>query len=133
VTEKGKPAFRRAVEARDLGAMIDCLAVEAVLKSPVSFAPFTGRKAVGQLLAVLLEVFQDFAYSDQLTASDGTCGLVFRARVGGRELEGLDLLRFDETGKIRELTVMVRPRSGLEALQREVGARLAGFAAAARD
>ena len=48
-----------------------------------------------------------------------------RARVRNRDVEGLDLIRFDEAGLIRDLTVMVRPRSGLEALLAEVAPRLA--------
>src|ERR1700747_2938065 len=38
---------------------------------------------------------------------------IFRARVGERELEGIDLLRFDADGLISDFTVMLRPLSGL--------------------
>lgn len=51
--------------------------------------------------------------------------LIFRAPVGDRDVEGLDLIRMAESGRIRELTVRVRPRSALEALLGEVGSRLA--------
>lgn len=119
-----RTAFRRAVEAGDLGGMIDVFREDAVLHSPVSFQPFRGRKAIGGLLFVLMEVFEDFRYTDELNAEDGTKALVFRAGVGGRELQGVDLLRFDEEGRVRELTVLVRPMSGLEALMEAVGPRL---------
>ena len=117
--------FRRAVEARDLDDMMAAFAEDAVLHSPVTFQPFRGRDAIRQLLGILLEVFQDFHYTDELSAPDGTRGLVFRARVDDRELEGIDLIRFDEAGRIRDLTVMIRPRSALEALLARVGPRLA--------
>ncbi len=118
-------AFRRAVEARDLEGMIAAFAEDAVLHSPVTFKPFEGRAAIRLLLAILFEVFQDFRYTDELEAGDGTRALVFNARVGDRDLQGLDLIRFDDSGLIRDLTVMVRPRSALEALLAEVGPRLA--------
>lgn len=118
-------AFRQAVEAHDLQGMISAFAEDAVLNSPVSHAPFEGIAAIGALLRILSEVFKDFHYTDQLEAADGTRALIFRARVGDRDVQGLDLLRFDASGRIRELTVMVRPRSGLEALLQEVGPRLA--------
>jgi len=118
-------AFRRAVEARDLEGMMATFAEDAVLHSPVTFKPFEGRAMIGQLLAILLEIFQDFRYTDALEAEDGTRALVFNARVGDRDLQGLDLIRFDGSGLIRDLTVMVRPRSALEALLAEVGPRLA--------
>jgi hypothetical protein len=74
-------------------------------------------------------VFEDFRYTDELDAEDGTMALVFQAAVGGRELQGVDLLRFDETGRVRELTVLVRPMSGLQALMEAVGPRLESLGA----
>lgn len=121
----GKGSFRRAVEAGQINDMIDAFTEDAVLHSPVSFKPTVGRLAIRSLLTILLEVFQDFRYTDQLDSKDGTRGLIFRARIGDRDLEGLDLLRFDESGKICDLTVMVRPRSAIEALRMEVGTRIA--------
>jgi hypothetical protein len=117
-------AFRAAVEARDHAGMVGTLAPEPVLRSPVSFKPFEGRERVSQLFAILLEVFEDFRYTDEFE-TDGKAALIFRARVGERELDGLDLFRFDSEGRIEELTVMVRPASGLMALAEAVGARLA--------
>ncbi len=117
--------FRKAVEAHRLEDMIACFRDDARLNSPVSFKPFEGRPAIAGLLTILTEVFEDFRYTDELEAGDGTLALVFRARVGEREVEGLDLIRFDESGRIRDFTVMVRPRSALEALLQAVAPRLA--------
>ncbi len=124
-------AFRRAVEAHDLEGMMAAFAEDAVLHSPVTFEPFEGRAAIRPLLGILFEVFQDFQYTDELEAGDGTRALVFNARVGDRDLQGMDLIRFDDSGLIRDLTVMVRPRSALEALLAEVGPRLAELRGAA--
>jgi hypothetical protein len=118
-------AFRRAVERQDHDAMSAAFAEGAVLHSPVTFKPFEGKAAIARLLAILMEVFEGFHYTDELTAADGTKALVFRASVGERQVEGLDLIRFDDSGLIRDFTVMVRPRSGLEALFGEVAQRLA--------
>ncbi|MGH8456943.1 MAG: nuclear transport factor 2 family protein, partial [Stenotrophobium sp.] len=41
-----------------------------------------------------------------------------------KQLKGIDLIRFDEAGKIVEFEVMVRPMSGLQALGEEMGKRL---------
>jgi hypothetical protein len=121
--------FKLSVEARDLDRMLAAFAEDAVLHSPITFKPFEGRAAIGQLLAILLEIFQEFHYTDELTAADGTKALIFRARVGDREAEGVDLIRFDDSGLIRDFTVMVRPRSAMEVLLREVSSRLVANAA----
>lgn len=123
-----RDSFKRAVEARDLDAMMAGFAEDAVLHSPVTFKPFEGRPAIRQLLSILLEVFEDFHYTDVLEAEDGSKALIFRARVGEKQIEGLDLIRFDADGLIRDFTVMIRPRSGLEALLGLVGSRLAASA-----
>jgi limonene-1,2-epoxide hydrolase len=123
--ETERAAFRKAVEARDMNGMVSAFAEDAVLHSPITFKPFEGREAIATLLGILMEVFEEFHYTDQLEAGDGTLGLVFRARVGTREVEGLDLLRFNADGSIRDFTVMVRPRSAVEALLSAVGGRLA--------
>ncbi len=123
--------FRAAVEARDADALMATFAERSVLHSPITFQPFEGKPAIRRLLAIILEVFEDMRYTDVLVADDGTTALVFRTRVAGRSIEGLDLLRFDEHGAVSDLTVMVRPRSGMEALLEQVGPRLAAAIAAA--
>jgi hypothetical protein len=120
-----RQGFRQAVEARDIDRLMAAFAEDAVLHSPITFQPFEGRAAIRRLLGIILAVAQDFRYTDELEGKDGTKALVFRARVRDRDVEGLDLIRFDDAGFIRDLTVMVRPRSGLEALLAEVAPRLA--------
>ena len=56
--------------------------------------------------------------------------LEFSARVGARELKGIDMVRFDEAGKIVDFEVMIRPLSGLQALGEQMGAKLAPYLAA---
>ena len=112
-------AFRAAIEAGDHAGMVAAFAPDAVLNSPVSFKPFEGREAISQLLAILLETFEDFRYTDEFEG-EGKAALVFGARVGDRELEG-----FDAEDRIVELTVMVRPLSGVIALAEAVGPKLA--------
>ena len=47
---------------------------------------------------------------------EGSHALIFNARVGDKSVQGLDLLRTDDSGRITNLTVMIRPLSGLIAL-----------------
>jgi SnoaL-like domain len=122
-------AFRTAVERRDLDAMAAALHPDVVFHSPAVFKPYEGREATMVLLRHVIEVFEDFRYLDELSG-DTTHGLVFAARVGDRTLQGWDYLKFDGDGLITELTVMVRPLSGLIALAQAMGERLAADAPA---
>ena len=89
------------------------------------FKPYQGREAVGPLLQAVVRVFEDFRYDREIgSPGDANRALVFRARVGDREMEGCDFLHFDENGRIDEFFVMVRPLSAAmklaEAMQREL-------------
>ena len=118
--------FRDAVEARDPDAMTELLADDATFNSPVAFQPFEGRDTVAQVLLAAFETFEDFRYTDELE-NDGVHALVFRARVGDKDVEGLDLIRMDDHGKIADFTVMVRPASALMALGQAMGPKVAAL------
>ena len=117
-------AFREAVEAGDLDAVEALLAEDVVFTSPVVFKPYPGRAITAAILRAVARVFEDFRYERELAGDDGRDhALVFSARVGERELTGCDFIHLNEDGLIDELTVMVRPLSGAQALAAAMGAR----------
>ena len=117
--------FRSAVESGDRERMLDALAPDVIFNSPVKHKPFEGREAVAVLFGALLETFEDFRYTDEFDDEDGSKALIFRARVGDRDLEGIDILRFDDAGRVHgDFTVMVRPLTGAMALAEEVGRKM---------
>jgi hypothetical protein len=116
-------AFRSAVEARDLAAMEAALHPDVVFRSPVVHKPYEGREPTMHLLGHIVEVLEDFRYTDELRG-EGTHALIFQARVGDRELEGLDHLTVGRDGLVTQLVVMLRPLSGLAAAAQAMGERL---------
>ncbi|HVL33198.1 MAG TPA: nuclear transport factor 2 family protein [Actinomycetota bacterium] len=116
--------FAAAAEAHDLEALIATLDPDCVFRSPAVFKPYHGAPAIREVLGVVMQTFEDFRYVDQIEQDDRAV-LVFMTRVGGREVHGIDMLRFGADGRITELTVMVRPLSAAIALAQAVGARLA--------
>ena len=90
------------------------------------FKPYHGRAAVTAILAAVSQVFEDFSYVREIGAPDARDhALVFRARVGDKQIEGCDFLHLDDGGSIDELVVMVRPLSGALALADAMKAQLA--------
>ena len=108
--------FRAAVEAMDHAAAVECLAEDVAFHSPVVFKAYEGRDATAHLLGAVMRVFSNFRYTDVLEAGDNVHALVFRANVGDREVEGIDLLRINGDDRVDDFTVFVRPLSGLNAL-----------------
>ncbi len=125
--------WHQFVAAQDLSRLPELLHPEAVFRSPMAHTPYPGAQVVNLILNTVLKVFQDFVYHRELATADGlSVVLEFSAKVGERELKGIDMIRFDEAGKIVEFEVMVRPMSGLAALGEEMGRRLAPFLASAK-
>ena len=123
--------WHQFVAAQDLSPLPELLHPQAVFRSPMAHTPYPGAPVVNLILNTVLQVFEDFAYHRELVSTDGlNVVLEFSAKVGGRELKGIDMIRFDEAGKIVEFEVMVRPMSGLAALGEEMGRRLAPYLAA---
>lgn len=119
------------VAQQNLNSLSDLLHPQAVFRSPMAFKPYSGAPMVSLILNTVLKVFEDFTYHRELATADGlNVVLEFSATVSGRELKGIDMIRFDEAGKIVEFEVMIRPMSGLQALGEEMGRRLAPFLAA---
>ena len=118
------------MQKNDLSKLPELLHPQAVFRSPVAHKPYVGAPMVSLILNTVSKVFVDFAYHRELASADGfSMVLEFSARVGERELKGIDMIRFDEAGKIVEFEVMIRPLSGLQALGEEMGRRLAPYLA----
>jgi len=116
--------FRAAVEAGDFAALGDLLAQDVVFRSPVAFKPYEGRPIVAAILRGVGLVFTEFRYVRELADDDGRgSALVFETVVDGVSVNGVDLIRTNEAGLISELTVMVRPLSGANALAQAMGAQ----------
>ena len=115
--------FRAAAEKKDFAEGEALFSEEVVFRSPFVHRPYEGRDALMFILSNVAQVFEDFRYVSQVETGD-TAVLVFEARVGDRELQGVDILEFGSNDLIDRMTVMVRPMSGLEALGAEMGRRL---------
>lgn len=125
--------WHEMIRQGDLQALPNLLDPQAVFRSPMAHTPYPGAPVVTMILNTVFNVFEDFRYHRELATADGlNVVLEFSAKVAGKELKGIDMIRFDEQGKIVEFEVMVRPLSGLQALGEEMGLRLGAFLAASK-
>ncbi|NQD95622.1 nuclear transport factor 2 family protein [Pseudomonas sp. CrR25] len=116
------------IAAGDLSGLPELLHPQAVFRSPMAFKPYDGAPLVALILNTVLKVFEGFVYHRELVSADGmSLVLEFAANVGQRQVKGIDMIRFNEDGKIVEFEVMIRPMSGLQALGEEMARRLAPF------
>jgi hypothetical protein len=115
--------FRRAAESKDLTLLAETLREDVELHSPVLFRGFEGREVVTQVLVQVAATLEDLTYIDELHEGK-TVALRFKARVGDRELEGIDFLELDDEERVAVLTVFMRPMSALTAFNERMMERL---------
>ena len=115
--------FRAAFEARDHDALVEALAPDVVLRSPIFEVPFTGRDEVGDLFAVLLEELWPLTYLDEIPGDPHI--LHFTGEIKGKTLEGVDLIHLDEEDRVQEITVFFRPFPAIAAFLSQTGPKLA--------
>lgn len=115
--------FRRAAEAKDLELLTATLREDVELHSPILFRGFEGREMVSAVLTHVAATLEDLTYVDELREGSSVA-LRFKARVGDRELEGIDFLELDEDDRVAVLTVFMRPMSALTAFNERMKERL---------
>ena len=104
---------------------------DVVFRSPAAHKPYPTAETTAQILRTVLQVFEDFTYHRQLVSDDGSnVVLEFKCRIGDKALHGIDMIRFDEAGRMVEFEVMIRPLSGLAALAELLAQRLGPYLAA---
>jgi len=125
--------WHEMIRSGDLSHLPELLDPQAMFRSPMAHTPYPGAPVVSMILNTVCKVFEDFSYHRELVSADGlNVVLEFSATVGEKQLKGIDMIRFNEQGKIVEFEVMVRPLSGLQALGAEMGQRLGAYLAASK-
>jgi hypothetical protein len=122
--------WHRMVDAHDLSKVESLCAPDAVFRSPVAFTPYRGSKLVAAFLQQAVQALGDFRYHRTFISGENSAVLEFSAVVDGKELKGIDMIRFNADGKFEDFEVMVRPASGLEALGAEMKKRMLPLLAA---
>lgn len=97
-----------------------------MIRSPITQrVRFEGIEQASDLFRQVFRAISDIRVYE--TIGEGRSRVVFwRGRVGRNYLEEANLLRFDERGLVKEMTVFMRPAHGLLALAVELSSSLAG-------
>jgi ketosteroid isomerase-like protein len=125
IAAKGLEAWHRVATTGDATGLNDLLDDDAVFHSPVVHTPQKGKAVVFQYLASATQVFKDadFKYLREIVQGD-TAILEFSATLDGIEINGVDMIKWNEAGKIVDFKVMVRPLKAVNMLHQKMMAML---------
>jgi hypothetical protein len=120
--------WHRIVRERDVEALARVLSPDVEIGAPPYWEPLRGAPLVQHLLGLILETIEGFTYHREWkTGSE--LALEFRGRVGGLELQGIDLISLDAGGRIARLDVPMRPVNAVSALRDAIAPRMAAYLA----
>lgn len=124
VAEAALNEWHRIILQRDWTALPDLLTDAVTYHNPAQSEPLRGKDALVGTLQLVFGIFEDFAYTRRFDGPEGY-GLEFRGRVGDAPFTGIDLIRFDASGRITDLVVMIRPVGAVVKLGEEAARRMA--------
>lgn len=109
----------------DPAALSALLTDDAVFHSPVVHTPQAGKAKVMAYLGAASQVFGNgsFRYVRELVDGDSAM-LEFTTEMDGIQVNGIDLIRFDQDGKISDFKVMIRPLKAVNKVWELMAAQL---------
>ena len=110
--------WHRVVESGDFSSLSDLLADDCVFQSPAVHAPQVGKAITLKYLQAAGRVLfnEQFRYLGEWRSSRSAV-LEFETRLGaGIEVNGVDMIWWNDSGQITRFKVMVRPIKALQAL-----------------
>jgi hypothetical protein len=118
--------WHRIVSERDMTSLREVLAEDVTMGAPPYWNKLQGRDVVHHLLGLIVETIEEFTYHREWR--DGPeLALEFRGHVGDLELQGIDLISLDASGRVSNLDVLMRPVSGVIALREIVAPKMVEF------
>lgn len=113
------------VRTRDAAGLDALLAADVVFHSPVVHTPQAGKAITRRYLAAAFAVFFDetFRYVREVRGERDAV-LEFQVRIDGIEVNGVDMIRWDDAGRIVDFKVMLRPLKAVNLIHQRMAAML---------
>ena len=117
--------WHRIVDERDVEGLDALLADEAVFHSPVVHTPQVGKPITKKYLTAAFHVFfnDSFRYVRELR-SDRDAVLEFEVKLDGITVNGVDMIKWNDAGKITEFKVMLRPLKAVNLIHQKMAEML---------
>ncbi len=120
--------WHRIVAEQDMDGLGEVLSEDVSLGVPPYWQRIEGRDTAQHLLGLVIQNIEGFTYYREWSEGN-EFALEFRGRVGGNELQGIDLITLDDDGQLCRLDVMIRPVNAVIELRERIAPRMTEFLA----
>lgn len=117
--------WHELVKTRNAKGLRDLLADDVVFHSPVVHTPQAGRAVTTQYLAAAFQVFfnASFRYVREVVGPHDAV-LEFQVEIDGITVNGVDMIRWNDEGRITDFKVMIRPLKAINLIHQKMAAML---------
>lgn len=126
---QGLAQWHQVVENKDYELLAQMLAENVQFHSPTVWNPKQGHAVPHYILQTVIGIFENFEYHRQFVSEDSVV-LEFSALVDGKNIKAVDLIHWNDEGKIDQFEVVMRPLNGVQKMLELMTVELekAGFA-----
>ena len=116
------------VNLRDYNALTEILDEHVIFYSPVVYTPQRGKDITLKYLMAASEVFNasNFKYHKEIIG-ETNASLEFTLTIEDTDINGIDLISWNESGLITEFKVFIRPLQGVNIIHKMMGNMLESF------
>lgn len=109
------------VRERDPEGLSSLLAADACFHSPIVHRPQAGRAITAMYLAAACQVLlnDSFRYVREVVSGNHAV-LEFVVEIDGIQVNGVDMIRWNQDGRIDDFKVMIRPLKAIELIHRKM-------------
>lgn len=117
--------WHRLVRSADAAGLHELLAEDAVFHSPVVHSPQRGRRLTQMYLAAAFTVFVNdtFRYVREV-ATPRHAVLEFEVTIDGVHVNGVDMITWNDEGRIVDFKVMIRPLKAIQLIHQKMAQQL---------
>lgn len=114
--------WHRLVQSRDIKGLDSLLADDVVFHSPVVHTPQRGKAITALYLSAAFHVFFNptFRYVREVVGTHDAV-LEFEVEIDGIEVNGVDMIKWNDDGKLVEFKVMLRPLKAISLIHQKMG------------
>lgn len=125
MTTRTIETWRQLVAGKDIAGVDLLLAEDAVFHSPIVDTPEVGKAVTLRYLAAAFSVFssESFRYVREVVGEHDAV-LEFLVEIDGVIVNGVDMIKWNDEGRIVDFKVMLRPLKALKVMHQKIAASL---------
>jgi hypothetical protein len=118
-------AWHELVRSRNARGLDALLADDVVFHSPVVHSPQVGKRITAQYLSAAFQVFfnETFRYVREVTGPNDAV-LEFQVEIDGISVNGVDMIRWNDEGRITDFKVLIRPLKAVNLIHQKMATML---------